>query len=100
MEQQQGSTGWRSGKGRWQRWTEQMDSITEISRQAAALSKPGQTIVEGQQIADRMHAERQARPKKAIPVATFVRSTNAARCARERAGAAGVPYFATCGHAE
>ena len=100
MEQQQGSTEWRSGKGRWQRWSEQKNFIAEINRQAAALSKPGHPIVEGHQIADRMDAERRARLKKPIPVATFVRSANAARCARERADAAGLPRFAMCTCAE
>ena len=100
MEQQQGSTGWRSGKGRWQRWSEQKNFIAEINRQAAALSKPDHPTVEGHQIADKMDAEQQARLKKAIPVATFVKSTNAARCARERADASGLPCFATCTCAE
>ena len=100
VENQQGSIGWRSGKGHWQRWSEQINFIAEIDRQAAALSKPGHPNVEAHQIADRMDAERHARPKKAIPVATFVRSTNAARCARERAEAAGLPHFATCTCAE
>ena len=83
--------GWRSGKGCWQRWSEQKRFIAEIDRRAAALSQPGHPTVDGHQIADRMDAERQARRWKAIPVATFVKTTNTATCARERAEAAGGP---------
>ena len=41
VDYQQASTGWRSGKGHWQRWSEQITFIAEIDRQAAALSKLG-----------------------------------------------------------